>query len=103
MENIVGIAAGILTSVSMLPQLVKMIKEKKPTDISVVMLVTLLSGLGMWVWYGLLKSDLPIIITNCFSLLVNVLILILRQYFKNNGGRKSMTADHNYLHKNKYP
>ncbi len=80
LESIVGIVAGTLTSVSLLPQLIKMIKEKKATDISVVMLVTLLSGLCCWIWYGILKQDWPIIITNGFSLLLNIVILVLRKF-----------------------
>jgi len=81
-ETVVGIVAGICTGVSLLPQLIKMIKEKKATDISVVMLATLLSGLSLWIVYGVLKKDWPIIITNSFSLVINVLILILRRFYK---------------------
>ena len=40
----IGIAAGVLTSVSMLPQLIKIIKEKKAGDVSVVMLLVLIGG-----------------------------------------------------------
>jgi len=84
-EEIVGIVAGVCTSVSLLPQLVKMIKEEKATDISIVMLITLMTGLALWIWYGILREDWPIILTNCFSLLVNFAIIILRQYYKNKG------------------
>ena len=81
-ESIVGIVAGILTGISLFPQLLKMIKEKKATDISLPMLLILLAGLAMWIWYGVLKSDLPIIITNSFSLLMNILILCLNGYYR---------------------
>ena len=73
--EIVGIAAGICTGVAMLPQLIKIIREKKAEDISFVMLLVLIVGLGGWVWYGLLREDYPIIITNAFSLLVNFAIV----------------------------
>ena len=72
----VGIGAGICTGISLLPQLIKIIKEKKADAISWGMLIILLTGLGGWIWYGLLKSDLPIILTNCFSFLINTLIII---------------------------
>ena len=78
----VGIAAGICTGVSLLPQLIKIIKEKKAENISWGMLIILLVGLAGWIWYGLLKSDLPIIITNSFSLLVNGLIIIFSLRYK---------------------
>jgi MtN3 and saliva related transmembrane protein len=38
------------------------------------MLLILLAGLGGWIWYGVLKQDYPIIITNSFSFVVNSLI-----------------------------
>jgi MtN3 and saliva related transmembrane protein len=81
-EQVVGIAAGILTSTSMLPQLIKLIKEKKAEAISPVMLIVLIAGLSLWAYYGFLRSDLPIIITNIFALLVNVVLLILRQVYR---------------------
>ncbi len=78
----VGIGAGVLTAVSMLPQLFKIIKEKKAEDISYFMLFLLLVGLAGWVWYGILKNDYPIIITNGFSFLVNLVIIIFSVKYK---------------------
>ena len=78
----IGIAAGILTSVSLLPQLIKIIREKKAEDISYVMLFILLCGLSCWVWYGILRDDLPIMITNSFSLLINSLVIIFTIRYK---------------------
>ncbi len=72
MEQIVGISAGAFTSISLLPQLVKILKEKKAQDISLFYLFILLTGLGLWIWYGFLKEDLPIIITNMISALLNL-------------------------------
>lgn len=78
----IGIFAGICTCISLLPQLVKIIKEKKAEDISYGMLFILLVGVGGWIWYGLLKDDLPIIITNCLSLLINLLVIIFTFRYK---------------------
>lgn len=75
LTNYIGIAAGICTAVSMLPQLFKIIKEKKAEDISYFMLGILLTGLGCWIWYGILKEDIPIIATNSFSALVNLITM----------------------------
>ena len=78
----VGIAAGILTGVSLLPQLIKIIKEKKANSISFVMLAVLLAGLCVWIVYGVLKKDFPIIVTNSFSLLTNIIIVVLTAKYK---------------------
>lgn len=78
----VGIAAGILTGISLLPQLIKIVKEKKANSISFGMLFVLLTGLCVWIVYGILKQDYPIIITNSFSLVTNVVIVILTRKYK---------------------
>ncbi|HET9277310.1 MAG TPA: SemiSWEET transporter [Flavitalea sp.] len=82
--KIVGIAAGIFTGSSMLPQLIKIIQEKKASQVSVSMLLILIAGLGLWVWYGFLKEDWPIIVTNLFSLVVNLTMMFLRYKYRNN-------------------
>jgi MtN3 and saliva related transmembrane protein len=76
--QIVGIGAGILTSVSMLPQIIKIFREKKVEGLSLVMILVLMSGVGSWIWYGVLREDLPIIFTNCISFLLNSLLLFFR-------------------------
>lgn len=76
--TVFGVIAGVLTGVSLLPQLIKILKEKKVENVSIWMLLILLAGLGLWVAYGILKDDLIIMITNSFSFLVNSIILILR-------------------------
>jgi MtN3 and saliva related transmembrane protein len=78
----VGIGAGVCTAISLLPQLIKIIKNKKADDISYFMLFILLAGVGGWIWYGILKEDYPIIITNAFSFLVNILIIIFSFIYK---------------------
>jgi MtN3 and saliva related transmembrane protein len=80
--KIIGLAAGILTACSLLPQVIKTFKEKKAEDVSLVMLLVLLAGLILWIVYGIKREDLPIIATNCFSVLVNVTMVILRIKYK---------------------
>lgn len=74
----IGIGAGILTSISMLPQIIKTFKEKKAEEISLLMILALIIGISGWIWYGILRDDLPIIITNCFSLVLNLILLFFR-------------------------
>ena len=54
--EVLGLVAGGITSVAMMPQLIKVIKEKNAEDISVVMLLVLITGLSLWVCYGILQS-----------------------------------------------
>ena len=80
----IGIVAGICTAVSLLPQLFKIIKNKKAEDLSWIYLFILVTGLAGWIMYGFLKDDYPIIITNMFSFTVNVLIIIFARIYKKN-------------------
>src|SRR4051812_22034906 len=81
--TIIGIVASVFTGISLFPQLVKLVKEKKASDISMLMLVTLLGGLILWIVYGSRKNDPVIIISNAVSLLLNVAIVFLNMYYKN--------------------
>lgn len=82
-QNVIGLIAGILTASSLLPQFIKILKEKKADDISIPMLLILMAGLSLWIYYGTLRDDWPIIITNLFSLSFNIGIIILRFKYKN--------------------
>jgi MtN3 and saliva related transmembrane protein len=76
--QIVGIVAGILTASSLLPQVIKTLREKKAAEVSKGMLITLMGGVALWIVYGFMRDDMPIIVTNCFSLSVNFLMMFLR-------------------------
>ncbi|TJZ51423.1 hypothetical protein FAZ15_20100 [Sphingobacterium olei] len=82
MEIVIGIVAGILTSISMVPQLIKVIKEKDVENISPMMITILLVGVSMWVVYGVILKEWPIILSNAFSVLVNATLLIFYFFFR---------------------
>lgn len=83
-NEIIGLTAGILTSASMLPQLVKTIRERDSESISGFMISILIVGTGLWSYYGVLKEDLPIIITNAFSCFLNSVMLFCKIKFNKN-------------------
>ena len=80
--SIVGIAASVLTATSLIPQLLKIIKEKKAENVSVGLVLILFGGLALWIYYGVLKKDLIIIISNSFSFIVNLALAILALKYK---------------------
>jgi MtN3 and saliva related transmembrane protein len=85
--EIVGLAAGVCTAISLLPQIIKILREKKSQDISLFYLFVLLCGLGLWTYYGFLKNDIPIIATNSFSMVLNLVMIVLGMSYKNKGNR----------------
>jgi len=80
MEGIewLGILAGVMTSVSSIPQLIKINKEKEAKDVSLKMVILLIIGVSLWIVYGSIKNDFALIITNSFSVLLNCYLLFLR-------------------------
>ena len=84
--QIVGLTAGIFTSISLLPQLIKLLKHKKAEDISLFYLIILFVGLGLWIWYGILRDDIPILVTNGFSLVINGIVIFLGVKYKRRQG-----------------
>lgn len=80
--QILGLTAGICTSSSVIPQLIKTIKEKKASDVSWIMFLVLIIGNTLWVYYGLKKSDIPIISTNIFSLMLNAAMLFCKWIYR---------------------
>lgn len=82
METTIGIIAGILTSISMVPQLIKVLKEKDVENLSPLMIAILLTGVSLWVLYGVILKDGPIILSNAFSVLVNATLLSCYFFFK---------------------
>lgn len=83
-ETWIGVGASACTGIAMLPQLIRIYKEKKAGDISFVMLGILIAGLGLWIWYGVIKDDWIIIISNALSLIINLNIVILSLVYKKN-------------------
>lgn len=80
--QILGLIAGALTAIASMPQLIKVIKTKNVEDISWLMLVILISGLSLWIWYGFEQNELPIILSNSFAVLINTTLLILYFIFR---------------------
>jgi len=86
MKEIVGTIASIVCIFSMSPQLYQVIKTNSTEDISLssVLLIILMSLL--WIWYGLLIVDWPLIITDVGVTVQELIILIYKikhLYFKN--------------------
>lgn len=75
--TLIGITASVFTAISLLPQLFKIIREKNAKGTSPFMLGSLFIGLSCWTWYGFLINDYIIVVSNGFSLLVNIAVSLL--------------------------
>jgi MtN3 and saliva related transmembrane protein len=74
--EIIGLAASVMTSVSMLPQLITLLREKDAGSVSYFMLAILIAGLAVWVGYGFMREDYIIVGANSFACLLNATVLV---------------------------
>ena len=81
--TLVGLAAGFCTTVAFLPQVVKTWKSKSAKDLSLGMYSIFCTGVLLWLIYGIMISDLPVILANNITLILAVSILFFKLTFKN--------------------
>ncbi len=74
----IGFIAGICTTLSFIPQIVKILKTSKTRDISFVMYAVLTMGIFLWMVYGILLGELPLIIANGISFMFCLAILTMK-------------------------
>ena len=77
-----GLTAAALSSFTTLPQLIKSIKTKSTTDLSLGMFCLLTTGAVLWLIYGVVRKDVPLISANIITLMISVPILILKLKYK---------------------
>ncbi len=80
--QILGLAAGTITSITFLPQVIQIWKTKSAKDISLQMLLLLILGVSMWLTYGILVMDAAIIYTNSMVLTMSLIMMYFKFKFK---------------------
>ncbi|MBN1129642.1 MAG: SemiSWEET transporter [Chitinispirillaceae bacterium] len=79
--RMIGLVAGILTTSSLLPQLLKTIKTRSSGDLSLVMLLMFWIGIVCWLVYGMMVNEWPIIASNSVTLvMVSILVICKIRY-----------------------
>ncbi len=76
--DLVGSAAGTLTTIAFIPQVVKAWRTRSVADLSLWMLVAFTSGVLLWGVYGLLTHARPLIITNGITFLLAMTLLLMK-------------------------
>ena len=74
----IGYLAAICTTCSFIPQVIHTIRTKDTSSISLAMYSIFVTGVLLWLIYGLSINNLPIIVANTITLLLSSLILILK-------------------------
>lgn len=77
-----GLLAGLLTSVASLPQLLKTWKSRHARDLSIWQPLLLSAGVALWLIYGMLIHDMPLILANITPLVCNLALTIMKIKFR---------------------
>ena len=75
---LLGLAAGTLTAISFLPQVIRTWKLKEAKDLSLMTYIILTLGVTLWLIYGIIKSDIPIIAANTVTIVLASTILFFK-------------------------
>jgi MtN3 and saliva related transmembrane protein len=81
LTEIVGITAGVLTTLCWLPQVAKMLRARSAKDLSLVTQVGFTLGVLLWLVYGLLLGRPAIVLANGITLTLALAVLALKLRF----------------------
>jgi len=77
----VGLVAGFLTTVAFVPQVAKIWRARSARDISLHTFATFTAGVALWLGYGILRDEAPIIVWNAITLALAATILGMKLRF----------------------
>ena len=74
----IGLTAAAFTTTAYVPQVVKSIKTKSAKDLSLGTSTLLCCGVLLWLIYGIMNNDVPIILSNAITLVLTMTLLVLK-------------------------
>jgi MtN3 and saliva related transmembrane protein len=80
--DLIGFAAGTLTTISFLPQVVKVWRTQSAEDLSMGMFALFGSGVFLWLVYGLAVGSLPVIVANAITFVLAATIVALKLRYR---------------------
>ncbi len=80
--ELLGLIAGLFTTVAFVPQVVKIWKSRHAKDISLAMFAIFSTGVALWIVYGFIIGSLPVILSNSITFALALAILALKLYFR---------------------
>ena len=80
--TLVGLAAGTLTTAAFVPQVLKVWRSRSTRDISILTFVALFVGTALWLTYGALAGDVPLVVANSISIVLIGAVLMAKIRFR---------------------
>ena len=78
LTTLVGLIAAVCTTLSFVPQVVKILQTKRTEDVSLSMYAVICTGMFLWIVYGFLIMDVPLLLANTISFILAMSVLILK-------------------------
>ena len=79
--ELIGYVAAILTTISFLPQVIKVWQTRSARDISLPMYSLFIVGSALWLSYGVAIHSLPVAIANAVTLALAGAVLVAKLRF----------------------
>ncbi|MCA1904082.1 MAG: hypothetical protein CV045_01840 [Cyanobacteria bacterium M5B4] len=79
--DVLGMVAATLSTLSFLPQVIKVWQTRSTKDLSTITLVSLNLGIFLWLVYGFLIQKAPVIIANAITLILTLTMLFLKRKY----------------------
>lgn len=76
--TLIGLLAATCTTGSFLPQVIRAWRTRSTRDVSALMFVLLVTGNALWLLYGVLIGDLPLVVANLITITLVAIILALK-------------------------
>jgi len=76
--NLIGSVAAFCTTISFVPQLIRVYRLKSAREISLIMFLIFSLGLFLWLLYGIFIRSIPVILSNSVTLVLSLAILVLK-------------------------
>jgi MtN3 and saliva related transmembrane protein len=76
--KLLGFAAATCTTLAYAPQFIKVWKTRSTEDISLGMFLAMMLGVALWLIYGLLSGDAPLVAANAITMLLAGGILVMK-------------------------
>jgi len=86
--NFIGYVAATCTTVSFLPQLIRVLRLRSARDISLGMFSIFSTGTALWAAYGALTHSKPVLAANAVTLVLAGSILVLKLRFDRNAAKE---------------
>lgn len=80
--QLLGLAAGSLTTAAFVPQVIKTWKSRSAKDLSLGMFSLFSLGVLLWLVYGFAVKDIPVIAANTITLMLAFTLLFFKLRFK---------------------